>query len=242
MKVIAMIPARLEASRFPRKLMQDLQGKTVIRRTYEGTVATELFDEVYVVTDSEEIFNEIESNGGKAVMSQGVHESGSDRIAEAVRDIDTDIVVNVQGDEPFVDTDSLRDLLKVFVDDIHEKIDIASLMFEISAEKDVENPNNVKVVTDVDDFAMYFSRSPIPYPRDKTNAKYYKHIGIYAFKKDALLRFTELPMTDLEKVEKLENLRFIANGMNVKMVKTTHQPVGIDTPEDLEMARKLMKS
>lgn len=240
MKVIAMIPARLEATRFPRKLLQDLGGKSVIRTTYDAAVKTELFDEVFVVTDSQLIYDEITSNGGNAVMSVSVHESGSDRIAEAVKDIDTDIVVNVQGDEPFIDEQSLRDLLSVFVTDVQEKIDIASLMFQITEKKEIENPNNVKVVTDSDDFAMYFSRSPIPFARDSEYARYYKHIGVYAFKKDALLRFTELEMTDLERTEKLENLRFLAYGMNVKMVKTTHQPIGIDSPEDLEMARKLI--
>ncbi len=241
MKVIAMIPARLEATRFPRKLLQDLGGKSVIRTTYDAAVNTELFDEVFVVTDSQLIYDEITSNGGNAVMSVGVHESGSDRIAEAVKDIDTDIVVNVQGDEPFIDEQSLRDLLSVFVTDVQEKIDIASLMFQITDTEEINNPNNVKVVTDTDDFAMYFSRSPIPFARDDKYAIYHKHIGVYAFKKDALLRFTELEMTDLERTEKLENLRFLAYGMNVKMVKTTHQPIGIDTPEDLEMARKLLK-
>ena len=240
MKIVAMIPARLEATRFPRKLLQDLGGKSVILRTYEATKSTNLFDEVYVVTDSEIIFEEITKNGGKAIISEGVHESGSDRIAEAVRTIDTDIVVNVQGDEPFVNEESLRDLLSVFVDDIQQKIDVASLMFQISDTEEINNPNNVKVVTDIDDFAMYFSRSPIPFARDDTFAKYYKHIGIYAFKKEALLRFTELEMTALERTEKLENLRFLAYGIHVKMVRTLYQPIGIDIPEDLEKARKVL--
>ena len=195
---------------------------------------------MYVVTDSDIIFEEITKNGGKAIISEGVHESGSDRIAEAVRAIDTDIVVNVQGDEPFVNEESLRDLLSVFVDDIQQKIDVASLMFQINDTEEINNPNNVKVVTDIDDFAMYFSRSPIPFARDNTFATYYKHIGIYAFKKEALLRFTELEMTVLERTEKLENLRFLAYGIHVKMVKTLHQPIGIDTFEDLEKARKVL--
>lgn len=240
MRVIAMIPARLEATRFPRKLMQDLGGKSVILRTYEATKNTNLFDEVYVVTDSQIIFDEITQNGGEALMSKETHESGSDRIAEAVQNIDVDIVVNVQGDEPFQDEQSLRDLLSAFVDDKEEKIDVASLMFKITDKKTINNPNNVKVVVDNDDFAMYFSRSPIPFPRDNEFAEHYKHIGIYAFKKEALLRFTTLEMTDLERAEKLENLRFLGYGMNVKMVKTAHQPIGIDTPEDLEKARKIL--
>lgn len=240
MIVIAMIPARLEATRFPRKLMQDLGGKTVIMQTYEATLNTELFDQVYVVTDSEIIFNEITSNGGKAIMSIGVHESGSDRIAEAVKDLDVDIVVNVQGDEPFTNKESLQNLLSVFVDDIDNQIDIASLMVQITDKKEISNPNNVKVVVDVNDYAMYFSRSPIPFSRDEEYGTHYKHIGIYAFKKEALLRFTELTMSALEQTEKLENLRFLENGMRVKMATTLHIPIGIDTPEDLEKARKVL--
>lgn len=240
MKVIAMIPARLEATRFPRKLMQYLGKKTVILRTYEATKNTNLFDEVYVVTDSQLIFDEITKNGGKAIISKEEHQSGSDRIAEAVQNIDADIVVNVQGDEPFQDEQSLRDLLSAFVNDEEEKIDVASLMFTITDEDKINNPNNVKVVVDIDDFAMYFSRSPIPFPRDKKLTEYYKHIGIYAFKKEVLLNVTSLPVNVLEQTEKLEQLRFLANGINIKMVKTTHQPIGIDTPEDLENARKLL--
>jgi 3-deoxy-manno-octulosonate cytidylyltransferase (CMP-KDO synthetase) len=240
MIVIAMIPARLEATRFPRKLMQDLGGKTVIMQTYEATLNTELFDQVYVVTDSEIIFNEITSNGGKAIMSIGVHESGSDRIAEAVKGLDVDIVVNVQGDEPFTNKESLQNLLSVFVDDIENQIDIASLMVQITDKKEISNPNNVKVVVDVNDYAMYFSRSPIPFSRDENYGTHYKHIGIYAFKKEALLRFTELTMSALEQTEKLENLRFLENGMRVKMATTLHIPIGIDTPEDLEKARKVL--
>jgi 3-deoxy-manno-octulosonate cytidylyltransferase (CMP-KDO synthetase) len=235
-----MIPARLEATRFPRKLMQDLGGKTVIMQTYEATLNTELFDQVYVVTDSEIIFNEITSNGGKAIMSIGVHESGSDRIAEAVKGLDVDIVVNVQGDEPFTNKESLQNLLSVFVDDIENQIDIASLMVQITDKKEISNPNNVKVVVDVNDYAMYFSRSPIPFSRDENYGTHYKHIGIYAFKKEALLRFTELTMSVLEQTEKLENLRFLENGMRVKMATTLHIPIGIDTPEDLEKARKVL--
>lgn len=248
MKVIAMIPARLEATRFPRKLLQDLGGKTVIVRTYEAAKNTELFDEVYVVTDSQEIFEEIVSYGGKALMSERDHQSGSDRIAEAILNIESDIVVNVQGDEPFTDATSLRDLLSVFVDDVDGEIDIASLMFKMDDEDEINNPNNVKVVTDVNECAMYFSRSIIPFSRDNQQVNspnsatdYYKHIGIYAFRKEALLRGTSLPINNLEQTEKLEQLRFLANGMKIRMVKTTQQPIGIDTPNDLEKARDLLR-
>ena len=237
-----MIPARFEASRFPGKLLEDLAGKSVILRTYEATKKSNLFDEVYVVTDSDLIFDEITSKGGEAIRSKKVHESGSDRIAEAIETIDTDIIVNVQGDEPFTQTEPLRKLLKVFKNDAHKKIDIASLMLKIVEEDEIQNPNNVKVVTDENDFAMYFSRSPIPYQREPSTAIYFKHIGIYAFRKEALLRFTKLPMNKLEAAEKLENLRFLAHGMRVKMVETDTIAIGIDTPEDLKKARAILEA
>ena len=240
MKVIAMIPARYEASRFPGKLMKDLAGKSVILRTYEATKNSNLFDEVYVVTDSDIIFNEIISNNGKAIKSKKEHESGSDRIAEAVENLNVDIVVNVQGDEPFTQEKSLKKLLEVFKDDAKKEIDIASLMIRMNDGEEIKNPNNVKVVTDENDFALYFSRSPIPYLREESTAEYFKHIGIYAFRKEALLKFTKLPMNKLEATEKLENLRFLANGMTVKMVETNEIAIGIDTPEDLEKAKALI--
>lgn len=237
-----MIPARYSASRFPAKLMQDLAGKSVILRTYEATVDTQLFDEVYVVTDSDIIFNEINSNGGNAIMSKQTHESGSDRIAEAVENIDADIVVNVQGDEPFTEKESLANLLKVFETDEERQIDLASLMVEIQDWDHINNPNTVKVIVDENDFALYFSRSPIPYPRDKeVNTKYYKHKGIYAFRKRALLDFQKLPMRQLEASEKIECIRYLEYGKKIKMVQTTVQGVEIDTPEDLERARILWK-
>ncbi|WP_196890223.1 3-deoxy-manno-octulosonate cytidylyltransferase [Aureivirga sp. CE67] len=242
MKCIAMIPARLQASRFPEKLMQDLGGKTVILRTYEATVDTHLFDEVYVVTDSQVIFDEIVHHGGKAIMSVHQHESGSDRIAEAVENMDVDVVVNVQGDEPFTKKEPLEKLLQVFKEDAEKKVDVASLMFPLTDFEAVQNPNNVKVVVNQNNEAMYFSRSPIPYPREKELASYFKHIGIYAFRKQALLDFSNTPMTKLEATEKLENLRFLEHGKTMKMVETTHAAIGIDTPEDLEMAREILKS
>lgn len=242
MKIIAMIPARYEASRFPGKLMKDLAGKTVILRTYEATKQANLFDEVYVVTDSDIIFNEIISNGGKAIKSKKEHESGSDRIAEAVENLNIDIVVNVQGDEPFTKKEPLQKLLNVFKDDENKEISIASLKIKMDDEVEINNPNNVKVVTDENNFAMYFSRSPIPYPREKSTAEYFKHIGIYAFRKEALLKFTKLPINRLEATEKLENLRFLANGLKVKMVETNQIAIGIDTPEDLEKANEIFKN
>jgi len=237
-----MIPARYSASRFPAKLMQNLAGKTVILRTYEATVATKLFDDVYVVTDSDIIFNEIVSNGGKAIMSKLEHQSGSDRIAEAVADLDVDIVVNVQGDEPFTERESLTKVLEVFKDDYNKEIDLASLMVEIHDWDEISNPNTVKVIVDQNNFALYFSRSPIPFPRDKeAGARYFKHKGIYAFRKQALLDFYKLPMQFLEATEKIECIRYLEYGKKIKMVETNIEGVEIDTPEDLERAKRLWK-
>lgn len=242
MKVISMIPARYSASRFPAKLMQDLDGKTVILRTYQATVNTGLFDDVFVVTDSDIIFNEIVSNGGKAIMSKKEHQSGSDRIAEAVEDLDVDIVVNVQGDEPFTEKESLQKVLEVFKTDHNKEIDLASLMVEIHDWEEISNPNTVKVIVDQHNFALYFSRSPIPYPRDKeVGARYFKHKGIYAFRKQALLDFYKLPMQFLEATEKIECIRYLEYGKRIKMVETTVEGVEIDTPQDLERAKQLIK-
>ncbi|MDW5288228.1 3-deoxy-manno-octulosonate cytidylyltransferase [Formosa sp. PL04] len=242
MKIISMIPARYSASRFPGKLMQDLGGKTVILRTYEATVATKLFDDVIVVTDSDIIYKEILNNGGKAIMSIKEHECGSDRIAEAVESLDIDIVVNVQGDEPFTDVESLRKLIEVFKDDAEKQIDLASLMVHITEQDEINNPNTVKVIVDNFNFALYFSRSPIPYPRDQdVDVKYFKHKGVYAFRKDAILDFYKLPMKPLEASEKIECIRYLEYGKRIKMVETDVQGVEIDTPEDLERAKKLWK-
>jgi 3-deoxy-manno-octulosonate cytidylyltransferase (CMP-KDO synthetase) len=241
MKIIAVIPARYASTRFPAKLMQDLGGKTVILRTYEAAIQTQLFDEVFVVTDSDLIYDEIVSHGGKAIKSIKEHESGSDRIAEAVANLAVDLVVNVQGDEPFIDTESLAKLIAVFKNDANKVVDLASLMREITNEDDINNPNNVKVVTDQNGFALYFSRSVIPYPREQNvGVRYKQHIGVYAFRKQALLDFYSLPMQSLEASEKLEQLRYLEFGKRIKMVETTHVGIGIDTPEDLEKARAML--
>lgn len=234
-----MIPARYAATRFPAKLMQMLGDKTVIRHTYDNTVATKLFDEVLVVTDSQIIFDEVVSHGGKAVMSIKEHESGSDRIAEAVAGIDVDIVVNVQGDEPFVQREPLEKLLKTFDD---ASVQVASLMQELKEEKYIADPNYVKVVVDKHMNSLMFSRSPIPYHRDKNvSPVYYEHVGVYAFRKQALLNFTAWPVTPLEAAEKIECLRYLENGVSLKMVITEYMGVEIDTPEDLVRAAMLLK-
>ena len=238
MKIGAFIPARYAATRFPAKLMQNLGDKTVIRHTYDNTVATGLFDAVYVVTDSDIIFNEITQHGGKAIMSKRSHESGSDRIAEAIAHLDIDIVVNVQGDEPFVIRDPLEKVIAVFSD---VSVQVASLMQVLTDLKLVQDPNYVKVAVDKNNNALFFSRSVIPYPRSNESViTYYEHIGVYAFQKQALLNFTNWPISPLEAAEKIECLRYLENGVPIKMVVTQYMGVEIDTPADLIKAAKLL--
>jgi 3-deoxy-manno-octulosonate cytidylyltransferase (CMP-KDO synthetase) len=238
MKIVAMIPARYAATRFPAKLMQLLGDKTVIRHTYDATVDTGLFDEVIVVTDSDIIFSEITMAGGKAVMSRNTHESGSDRIAEAAADMDIDIVVNVQGDTPFVKREPLEKLLKQFDD---PSVQVASMMQELTKQSEIDDPNFVKVAVDKKMNSLFFSRSVIPYPRDKNiPVTYYEHIGVYAFRKQALLDFTQWPVTPLEAVEKVECLRYLENGVPLRMIIVDYMGIEIDTPQDLERASKII--
>jgi len=242
MNIVAVIPARYAATRFPGKLMQMLGKKPVIRHVYDNTVATGLFKDVLIVTDSDIIYKEIVQNGGHAIMSKKEHESGSDRIAEAVAEMpapagtegNVDIIVNVQGDEPFIRKEPLQKLVYLFND---PDVQVASLMRKISKEE-AENPNNVKVVTDRSGYALYFSRSIIPYQRsERTDTGYFLHVGVYAYKKDVLMNFTKWPQSTLEKIEKLEQLRYLENGIKIKMAETDYNNIAIDTPEDLEKAK-----
>ncbi|HCL84175.1 MAG TPA: 3-deoxy-manno-octulosonate cytidylyltransferase [Chitinophagaceae bacterium] len=243
MNCIAMIPARYASTRFPAKLMQQLGNKSVIRHTYDNTVKTGLFDQVIVVTDSRIIYDEIKTNGGDVMMSQRPHESGSDRIAEAVETLDTEIVVNVQGDEPFVQKAPLEKLLEVFKKDPAGKVQVASLMQVMKNEKNIRDPNYVKVAVDLQMNALFFSRSVIPFPRDPAvSITYYEHIGVYAFRKQALMNFTRWPVTALEAAEKIECLRYLEHGIPLKMVITEYMGIEIDTPEDLLLAKQRMGS
>lgn len=238
MKIVAMIPARYAASRFPGKLMKMLGDKTVIRHTHDNTLATGLFDEVWVITDSDVIYNEITGNGGKVKMSVQEHESGSDRIAEAAADMDIDLIVNVQGDTPFVKRKPLQQLIELFQD---EAVEVGSMMRALTEKELIENPNIVKVVTDLNMNSLLFSRNVIPYPRNESIAiVHYEHIGIYAFTKQALLKFTNWSVTPLEDAEKIECLRFLEHGIPLKMTKVDYKGVGIDTPEDLKRAVELL--
>ena len=235
--IIAMIPARFAASRLPGKIMKDIAGKPLIVRTYESTVATQLFDAVYVVTDSEAIADAIRAVGGNAIMTREDHPCGSDRIAEAVENIPCDIVVNVQGDEPFTTREDLEPVLQVFYGIDGAKIDLASVMTPMHHKEEIVNPNNVKVIVDAQDFALYFSRSPLPYVRDtQIKTVTYKHKGIYAFRRQAILDFASLPMLPLEAAEKIECIRFLEHGKKIKMVRSSNSALGIDTQEDLDKA------
>ena len=240
MKIIAVIPARFEAKRFPGKLLKKLGGKTVIEQTFLSALSTDLFDDVYVVTDDERIFSVINNIGGKVIMSKGAYDSGSDRIASVVINMDVDIVLNIQGDEPFMDKNSLSSLLDVLKKDINSEISLASLMTPINDSNLINDLNTVKVIVDKDDFAIYFSRLPVPYKRDdQTNVNYLKHIGVYAFRKDALIEFHNQTITPLENSEKIECLRYLENRKKIKMISTVFDGVSIDTPADLEIAKSI---
>ena len=238
MKKIAMIPARYAASRFPGKLMQQLGDRTVIATVYLATKATGLFDDVVVVTDSDVIFEEIRSVGGTPVRSIREHESGTDRIAEAAMEMDVDIILNVQGDTPFIRKEPLQKLLQLFDD---PSVQVGSLMQEISDPETIADPNRVKVVVDRKMNSLLFSRSVIPYARNTSHTPaYYEHIGVYAFRKNALLDFTSWPITPLEEAEKIECLRFLEHGIPLRMALSDYIGVSIDTPADLQKAKTLL--
>lgn len=241
MRKVALIPARYAASRFPGKMMADLGGKTVIWRTYESTLATGLFDEVAVVCDHPIIYDEINANGGKVILSKRTHECGTDRIAEAAEEMDADIIVNVQGDEPFTRREPLEKLLRAFEGEEGKSVRVASLMQVLTDAASINHPNFVKVAVDLHFNALFFSRSPIPYHRSKDlQPVYYEHIGVYAFRKQTLMEFTRLPLSPLESIEKIECLRYLENGIPLKMVVTDYMGVEIDTPEDLVKATGLL--
>src|SRR5688572_25693785 len=238
MKCIAMIPARYAATRFPAKLMQPLGNKTVIRHTYDATKATKLFDEVIVITDSEIIYREIINHGGKAIMSKRHHESGSDRIAEAISDMDLDVVINVQGDEPFIKKEPLEKLVRIFDD---PAVKVGSLMRIIEDSNELGNPSCVKVVVNKNNDALYFSRSVIPFAASTgAESPYFQHIGVYGYRKETLLQFTQWPAAKLERAEKLEQLRYLENAVPIRMAVVDFKGVAIDTPEDMERAKQFL--
>lgn len=235
-----MIPARFGSTRFPGKMLVPILGIPLIVRTYNNIVATGLFQEVIVVTDSDEIESTVQDNGGKVLRSKKEHDCGTDRIAEVAGNIDADIIINVQGDEPFLQATPLKRVLELFGDN---NVKAASLVAEIKKKEDIDNPNNVKVVLDSKMNAIYFSRSPIPFQRNTDiDVTYYKHIGIYAFRKQSLLQFAELGKSRLENIEALECNRFVENNMLLAMTITDHQTIAIDTIDDLHYAEMWLKN
>ena len=238
MKAVAVIPARYGSSRFPGKPLVLLRGKPIIQHVYEQVKQSNLFEMVVIATDDVRIVDAVAKFKASVIMTSPDHQSGTDRCAEACDNlpIDFDIVVNIQGDEPFISAEPLTNLLATFN---NPDTQISSLMHPI--EQDIDNPNSVKVVCDLLGNALYFSRSAIPYNRDGIDVTYFKHVGVYAFRKEALKKFVNLPPSKLEKTEKLEQLRLLENGFKIRMVKTQYRGIGIDTPEDLKKAEKLFE-
>lgn len=239
MKVLCVIPARLESTRLPRKMLQDLAGKPMIQRTYEGARDCNDIDRVIVATDSDEIASVINNLGGEALLTPKHLQTGSDRVAFVAKEYpDYDVVINLQGDEPFIKTTMLSELLTPYLSG--EMPEMATLAFDL-LEGEAENPNFVKVITDLNDTALYFSRSAIPYPRtQQATVPVYHHMGLYAFKREFLLEYTQLPKTPLEMTESLEQLRAIEHGHRIKVVYTKSRTLEINTKEELEIARGLL--
>ena len=245
MKKVIVIPARLDSSRLPKKVLLDLKGKTVIQRVYEQCLKVKNIDGVYIATDSSEIEGVCRSFTNHIILTKSSHQSGTDRIGEAVAGIDCDIVVNVQGDEPFIDPNLIEELVHSFEDG---QVSMASAMSKIENIKELQDPNVVKVVIDTQNNAIYFSRASIPFPRDHQEIihsneelkkyNFFRHIGIYGYQKDFLAKYIKMDQTNLEKLEKLEQLRVIENGFKIKMIEAASSLVGIDTQEDYEEALK----
>ena len=245
MKKVIVIPARLDSTRLPKKVLLDLKGKTVIQRVYEQCLKVKNIDGVYIATDSTEIEGVCRSFTDHIILTKSSHQSGTDRIGEAVLGLDCDVVVNVQGDEPFIDPNLIEELVHSFDDD---QVSMASAMSKIENIKDLQDPNVVKVVVDTQNNAIYFSRAPIPFPRDHQEIIYsneelkkhnfFRHIGIYGYQKDFLAKYIKMDQTNLEKLEKLEQLRVIENGFKIKMIEAASSLIGIDTQEDYEEALK----
>jgi len=239
MKAVAIIPARYHSTRFPGKALAKLLNKPLIQWVWEAVNNSNLFDQVMVATDSVKIKEAVDNFGGIAILTRKEHQSGTDRIAEVAESLDCDIIVNVQGDEPLINQKVLFPLLQVMQD---TSLPIASLMTPIKDLSLLSNPNLVKVVVDNISNALYFSRSVIPYNRDNIPlVDYWQHIGVYAYRRNALMRLVKLPSGKLEQAEKLEQLRALENGIPIKMIKTEYNGIGVDTPEDLLKLESLLK-
>jgi len=240
-KVIGVIPARFGSSRFPGKVLKEITGKPMIQWVYEQANKSLLLDELFVAVDNENVFKCVEGFGGKAVMTKPEHQSGTDRLAEALEKIDADIVVNIQGDQPLFDSNMIDEAVQPMLDDA--TIQMATLKTKIG-EEDYADPAVVKVVVDEDDFALYFSRSLIPYSRDKVEVEIFEHVGVYVYRKDFLFTISKLPQTYLEKIEMLEQLRVLEKGYKIKVIETkcdSISGISIDTPEDLVKVERIIK-
>ncbi len=240
-KVIGVIPARYGSSRFPGKVLKEIVGKPMIQRVYEQSNKSQLLDQLFVAVDDERVFKRVEEFGGKAVMTRADHQSGTDRLAEALEKIDADIVVNIQGDQPLFDSRMIDEAVQPMLDDT--TIQMSTIKTKIG-EEDYEDPAVVKVVTDENDFALYFSRSLIPFSRDKLAVNVYEHVGLYTYRKDFLLMISKLPQTYLEKTEMLEQIRVLENGYKIKVIETkcdSISGISVDTPEDFIKVEKLIK-
>ncbi len=246
-KVVAIIPARFDSTRFPGKPLAVLKGKPLIQHVHEKVAFANLINDIFVATDNKSIFDTVTSFGGRAVMTSSGHHSGTDRVAEAAKDIDCDIIVNVQGDEPFIKPEMVDDVVRLLNDD--HGASISTLAKRTADVKEILSPDTVKVVTDHEGYALYFSRSPIPYYRDEwkglgsitsttAHVEVFKHIGIYGFRKDVLMNFTDMGQCRLEMSEKLEQLRALAYGIRIKVKETPYDTFGIDTIEDLRKAEE----
>lgn len=240
MKIIAAIPARYQSSRLPGKLMADLNGAPVIVRTLRNIEQMGLFDQVVVVTDSDEIESVVRDKA-PVYRSRELHSCGTDRIAEFAQEFNADVIFNVQGDEPFLAPGDIKKMISVFGEDTESKIEVMSLRHPIYERIERNNPNYVKVVADRQDFALYFSRSDIPFRRQDSDHPTYRHIGIYAFRKPALVRFSAQTPTPLESMEMIEAIRILEMGMRIKLLDATEVTIGIDTREDLIWANEFIK-
>ena len=241
MTVSALIPARLNSSRLEKKLIKDLDGIPVIVRTYKNIVSTNLFKEVIVVTDADEIVEILKRHNIKFLKSLKSHNTGTDRIAEFADKFNSDIIVNVQGDEPFISKDDLISIINEFKSDSNNLVNVVSLMIKLSNIDEINNPNNVKVVVDNNNDSILFSRSIIPFDRDDLKPNYYKHLGVYAFRSLYLKKFAKYDQTPLEKAEMIEALRIVEHGEKIRMIEIFKEHVSIDTIDDLKMAESILK-
>lgn len=242
MTISALIPARLNSTRLEKKLLKDLCGVPLIVRTHKNIVKTNLFNEVIVVTDSDEIIDVLVKNDIKFLKSKNEHKTGTDRIAEFSNEFKSDIIVNVQGDEPFINKNDLKKIIEVFNNDIDNKIDIVSLMISLKSNNDIVNPNNVKVIVDKNNNSIYFSRNVIPFNRSNYKIKYFKHVGIYAFRNSYLNEFKNYIQSDLEKTEMIEAIRVIENGKKIKMIEIFNEHISIDTIDDFKIAESILNN